>query len=484
MFDRDSVLRNYLRKYASKDLGIPQSIINYGMGLVSPDRVSVNSLPDTPMKDAFISKTHQYKRFATGRVKKAKPKYKLEFEVDRAVAEKGSRRKLGGIMYNRGIIGRPIRGKFRKIIGNQSAREQIETGAAVEAYNCAYVAHSSHPKAMVVKHLALAAIQQYCKDAKITHRYFTEKICRPDSSGPTAGSVLDCRVQFSSGSGAGVAQQVSATNTDTWEGFAIKVANMLTEYLSNGTDYHLMYILFQGQIPSSTASIFSFPHIVYNGDELMITLVGKSILQLQNQTPGGDQGEAADDSVLAIDVNPLRGKMYEINGDRICPKDTTLGTSLEQWTSGIYGQLKFYDQATASDPWPAAYKPFITKPPIANFWAHCTKSRYVNLVPGQVRKDVLSHTVTKSLKGWLRSMADVLAAQTSPNTTLTDLSTSYVERCPFTRTHLFALEKMCDTSVATTNQIKVGFEIVLNMSSYTRVKRKFLIQPLRTAKIS
>ena len=392
------------------------------------------------------------------------------------------KKKSGGSMIT-GRSGRRF-GRVRKRgPGSQLSREKIEKGDIANGWNCLYVGHTTHPRAMTFKHVVLGLLQKYCFDSKINVKYWSEFIAKVSGTASVAGNYFECTYHVSDGSTVNTRYSVFANESDTWETFAIKLANDMIAKLNAITKY-IDFVMFYGLSPSATtASTSPLPQMVYRTDDIMITVHSESIMQIQNQTSGDVTGST---NVTSVGANPMRGKKYGFTGDTIRVKETTQGGGGPWFLyDGVHGYLQAADRTGATAPGSSVwgnYEKYVKKPPSNDFFRNCTGSRYVNIEPGVIRKSYLRHKVTKSFHHWIISYRETFNALITKS--LSALKTNK-DRLPFSRSSLYGLEKKCD-SIATTdkNELLVGYEVVLSMSTSVKMRRRTFAEPLVEAKIA
>lgn len=202
----------------------------------------------------------------------------------------------------------------------------------------------------------------------------------------------------------------------------------------------------------------------YNPTELIISVKGESALQVQNRTAadgGGDQLDASN-----IFANPLRGKYYTFKRNR--PVIRTAGAELTRDKLAYFpyninsGTINGADSRTVNNAQVSAFtnnvKEDLRKPPAGVFFENCDTSKYMTLLPGAVARSKCVAVEAHTLSTWF-TLFEPKFTQCGANATFATLNTN---DDPLTwkvgKSHMYGLEKLCDTDVVTNNQITVGLE--------------------------
>jgi len=165
-------------------------------------------------------------------------------------------------------------------------------------------------------------------------------------------------------------------------------------------------------------------------------------LSFQNQT-ASDLGAFTSD---AVDANPLKGMIYECNGNYFEP--TALSNRPDPTTTAQFaGDWCVADSASGiltGQPYDALTK----KPPQKSYFARINKATPMKLAPGQLHSVKASRTQTMS---WTSAMTKLL-------------KTFYTDAQPYQKNSLLgcsllvALEKMMDTRLPDETPISIGYQ--------------------------
>lgn len=209
-----------------------------------------------------------------------------------------------------------------------------------------------------------------------------------------------------------------------------------------------------------------------NGSNIWFDIVGNSNMQLQNRTLANNTTEPNRFNANDITNNPLRGKRY----DGVCNQHV-LKFVENVAVPGPVPSL-YYDNSTgvlALSSTDAAFTPAIQqslkKPPLRSAFSNALKSKYTQLLPGEIRRSNVKSSMNIGLNGLLATYG--VAIRTAPN--MFSLANAMVMKG---RNSLYAFEKLCDTGSSTeASGISVGYETVSTVSAVCYVKKKVNMNP-------
>ena len=319
--------------------------------------------------------------------------------------------------------------------------------------DCVYLIHATHPAKYVLKTLAMTMVHKYFQQCNVHIRSFADPIGFYTAVGSFAKFNLRCVVVFQGKPEAAADPQfwtiadAQLAGVNTYEEFAIALADGLCGIYDNTTARHQPYITeVQWHCTGATGTTLQARN--WDASEINIAISGKSLVNIQNRTAGGDVG--ASQETTSIYANPLHGKHYSIkgNGARIkhLGRDST-GTSVQlavNQSNGCFskGANDTDVGAQASDT--------LKQPPQGNYFHNCTKTGYIRLEPGSIKQSVCYAVVTKKLNRWLNDLKSLLET----NSTLGALDN--FQTFSMGETKMVALEKVAD--LGATNAVTIGFE--------------------------
>lgn len=225
----------------------------------------------------------------------------------------------------------------------------------------------------------------------------------------------------------------------TYQAVAVRVAQAIQVALpTTGMDVHWIEAILYEFTDALTKPIVSG---IVSLQQFMIDIECGVSLNVQNQTPSDTSSTSTD----VINSNPVRGKMYMVNGNHFEPKNVSnridpetsdqllsgwgIATTLRgEWSNGSY------DKATK-------------KPPPASFFARIVKSESATIAPGECMIFKGSRTQTFS---WTNLLVKLLI------TTAQDLD--YVRNPLLGCSIMVAMEKVMDTRLTTEVAITLGYQ--------------------------
>lgn len=453
-----------------------------------PVKDIVDSLQSGVSKVAKVAKAIKRVRDAVSQSSNIKPRKRVKREKGKRARVSSSKRAMTKTAQPfTSVIGKKIKDARKlKIPKVRYLRGHYEASGTVTGVECVFVGHTALPFKVAMKYLGLAIVEQYLRDSKISIARIDE-VC-----GKTHGALGDTEgfyswyITYQSLGENDTQTQVTSVTTslgDTWEDFALKITNhMLATFFDNAPGYGVqnrrffemgIHGRFDEQAPANAIALVNstrFPqHVVYKCDELHLEIVSTSHYLMQNRTTSASGSSSTD----VIDVNPIHGKQYDFKGNRLNFRMSVLGDTAKTqnfFAGNQTGLIATQDKNGATDSWPADMMQYVTKPPAANTFQQSVRSNYVKMLPGEIRRSVLTQKVDKTLNQWL-----IWLQSTSKGNAQLSAYGDQVDyyRLPFTHSRMFAFEEMCDTSiVATTNTVTIAHEVNIHVKSRGYVKRK------------
>jgi len=398
---------------------------------------------------------------------------------------KSGERDLGRKSARSGYSKRISGGKKIKSYDRYLVSKKIEKGVNFLAYNAIYAGGWTHPAQQTIGLIAQALIRFFAIKLNIDFASFEEDFLLPQNSLQNFSIDFWWRNEDPSQQALQVTQVLS-TGIFTWSVFAGFLVQKFLEVfgIANKTvdkvepAKRLIYIGLRGQ---GVAPVIGSQ--LYKADELFVTVNGVSNIQVQNRTPGVDPtvpGELIDqtDSIFA---NPLRGQYYTFNNGRpvikspgtvsateysLVPADAATGT-ITAWDERGTIPFKLFDQTVVSA---------LKKPPPGRMFTNCKTSKTMQIDPGQIAISKAKASVTKSLSSWMYLLSEKMrAVSTKTYVGLAFDSDPISYRVGVS--HMYGLEKMCDTEAGSVVGPRVGIEHNLYMSAKVVHKRKQGILP-------
>lgn len=405
-------------------------------------------------------------------------------------------------------------GKFRrpkKVKKPQSSiTGKFEFKITQQALRCAYVGHSALPLQATLKFLGCAIVQWYLKSIRLGTTLLTSKIGAV--LGPSAGSLLqfDMAVKSTIAQGPGTPEipnliQAVALVDDTWEDFAIRISDALIDgvrtYVLSSAAGTVAFVRQRMMFSQMAIGAYAangthdLPKRIINASDLILCVSGESYMQLQNRT----QAETGGDEIDVVDANPLRGKVYEVNGSLFRFKEiddsVVAGNLIEMRANAATGIIQDGDYVPIPGATGAPYSTtnfsgmvqYLTKPPRPEFFRGKVKAAYVRMEPGAIKQSRVKAVVEKSLEQWCQWLMRLNLRYESANggnvfgpTSLESMDDGR-NTVNFTKTKLYAFEKMCDTTVLTDpvtdfnnpGQITLGAEVTLFMKAWSKSKTSY-----------
>ncbi|UOF79629.1 putative capsid protein [Circoviridae sp.] len=345
---------------------------------------------------------------------------------------------------------------------------KVEKGESYVGWHCMYPGGVTHPLYYTFYSLSLAMIRFFMMKAKVEFGSWNDK--------PMMPLVTNCFwfVRYYTKAEGDLPDQLRAVSVDmsnqsTWEGCAVKLANSFVATF--GSTQQILRITNIGIHPDldiSGKESFVASQL-YNARDIYITVKGESHLQVQNRTLADTSvGDSAD--ATNIFNNPMRGKYYSFKNGRPFIRNIAYGTasqrsSFENTFEGVISQQDRYTSGgTNGSNFSDAVADEIRKPPNGNYFVNCTNAKFCRVLPGAILTSRATSTVTHSLNTWLsifKNKFDMVGTKTLDGLRANADPLDYRVGV----SHMYGLEKMVDTDRVQGNQLEIGIEHNLFMST-------------------
>jgi len=350
-----------------------------------------------------------------------------------------------------------------------------ERGWQHGAYNSVYVGGTTHPCYLTLRVIAMSILRFMMVKANISFANFKNFITMP----AVGGSAFDVRVwtrQVTPTLGALTTNAITS-NGKTFQELADDLATLLISNLTTTGSRRLVAI----GLTQQTTTVPTISSQYYLAEDIYITVKGESGLQVQNRTNAETSDVSGRENSDSIYNNPLRGKYYTFRSSRPILRDPENLTATQNDTmqyGSQFGDIRTGDRESAIlTDWNNAVENTLQKPPPGNTFSNCATTKYMGVKPGEIVKSKVQHTVRMNLALWMDKFSSKF--ETAAVKTLAGLLT---DRDPFDwrvgKSHIFGLEKTCDTSSTTSQEVTVGLEVNLFMVAKMDHRRKFSTLPL------
>lgn len=253
-----------------------------------------------------------------------------------------------------------------------------------------------------------------------------------------------------------VAQQNYAIQAaDTYEGVASQLFLLITTQLgiSPNTVWEKVW-LNEMTDPAQTVALLMLKN-------LRLHFSCRSDMSIQNRTLAGTTG-APDPDNTDITNNPIYGRAYWGGGTGFIPKWRKSGDT--SYVDFIADRSFGFIKNNSSDTVPEV----INKPPYGSFFQGTKKTTTVRIMPGQIKKDVVSGAFTVHFNSFSSECGKFYY----------EFAASTVEiKTKYGSVMMYGLDKVLD-SRASENVISVGFEITQTIKCYASEVRKTETDPL------
>jgi len=362
---------------------------------------------------------------------------------------------------------------------------KIEKGQSQAAWNCVYVGGATHPAQATFSMVVQSLVRFMMLRANIDFGSFDEDMLFPGLSSQTFSFDYWWR-QDTRQATALTLVSVSSAGLGTWSSWAGAIGDSLVSTFGSGPTQtvpsdaasparRLCYIALRG---TGTAPVVASQF--YKADDIFIAVKGESKVQVQNRTKA-DSGTDKE-TTESIFVNPLRGKYYNFQKGRPYIKSVgnVQATQLTYFPYGAQaGEIARADRfgATPDTNFAGPVNAAMRKPPPGYWFSNCSHSRYCAVDPGQILQAACADTVNMTLASWLYRLRDKFFQVTTKTFNALATQDDPVEY-RLGISHMFALEKMCDTAPASeAASVVVGLEHTLYMAATVEWKPTMGIVP-------
>lgn len=333
---------------------------------------------------------------------------------------------------------------------------KIERGQQTEGWNAVYVGGTTHPTYATLRVLSMALVRYCMVKAKIDFSHFNEFMLFPIAGGSNVSFYIWYREEGAANGAMATASTTS--NGKTFQQFADDIATLFVANISTtGSRRLFAFGLHQTQ---QTVPMIASQY--YLAEDVYVTVKGESGLQVQNRT-AAEGGSDNSDSVLH---NPLRGKYYQFSSNRPVIRNGVDAGAANK-TSFPYdvefGQILESDRNGAAAPGTSSWVPSVEnalrKPPPGNLFSNCATTKYVGMSSGEILKSKVQFTATMKLSRWMDRFAAKFE-QTTTKTLAGLIASSALDPWEWRvgRSHMYGMEKSCDTTVTNSNEIRLGHE--------------------------
>lgn len=358
---------------------------------------------------------------------------------------------------------------------------KVEKGLAGYGWNATYSGGTTHPCYQVLRVTCMGLVRFLMMKAKIDFGHFQDFITAP----LVGGSAFDVRIWFREETPVtGNLTSVGLTsNGKTFLQLADDLAGLLVAQLSTTGSKRLIGF----GLTQQTTAVPTLASQYYLVEDIYVEIKGESSVQLQNRTPAEGAGGVTPDGIYQSDniyANPLRGKYYTFSSARPIIRDPENAVAAALSTlpyESTYGYIARSDRTgsggAATSDFSAPVENALKKPPPGAMFSNCSHTRYMGVKPGEIVKAKIQHTVKLRLSTLMSKFASKFEAATVK--TLAGLA---AQLDPFDwymgKSHIYGLEKTCDTTTATADEVFVGIEHNLFMSCIVTHKPKIGSVPL------
>lgn len=357
---------------------------------------------------------------------------------------------------------------------------KVEKGFNFVGWHAIYPGGVTHPSSGVLRMISYAIIRFMMKQAKIDFGNWDDLMVVPTS-------VQDARIAIrifwkTEGQGnSALAQEScfsSSLGTRSFENYAQLFASRLISTFSNALTEGSRRLVGLSIGPEETDDISQnfISAQYYHASDLYVSVKGESTLQVQNRTLA-DGGTNATDSDNIFN-NPLRGKYYTFARGRPVIRNVGSGDTATSRTyfpyfaqNGIIAQQDRFGAAPGGSNFSENVSKAIRKPPNGVFFTNCKTTKMCQVLPGAIMRSRIEHDVTHNVATWMNLFRSKFQSTTSKTIAGLD-GTEDPSDYTVGVAHMYGLEKMVDTDLVNDNQLQIGHEHNLFMSSKAMYRPK------------
>lgn len=347
---------------------------------------------------------------------------------------------------------------------------KIERGESYVGFHCMYPGGVTHPLYYTYLSMCYALIRFFMRKAKVDFGSFYDIPMMPSVNGAKWG-VRYYYVAEGDNPSDLVGVSVDMSDAGSYEACAIRLSNSLVEtFGANNQIRKMTQIVCHPSFPNVLAKSdeCTIATQVYNARDLYISIKGESSIQIQNRTladsTAGDQRDSSN-----IFNNPLRGKYYTFKSGRPFIRNLAWGVvpnrySFENNSNGSITQQDRFATGPSGTNFSEVVATELRKPPAGTYFINCVTTKHTNVMPGAILHSRIQDTAVHSINKWLsifKSKFDLVLNKSLAGLLAAGEPLDY----HVGKSHMYGLEKMVDTDQVSTNQLEIGHEHNLFMSS-------------------
>jgi hypothetical protein len=357
--------------------------------------------------------------------------------------------------------------KVKKVKWPCICKDERTTSAS--STECAYIVHGTHPTRYVMRMIAMSMIHKYFEQNGIWIQNWTANAGLHTGVGTVATINLTVVAEYQQRAESSSDPQYLTILTIVGTPSYLELADSLADGLVNlcttvTEDLMVTKIQWKSNGTGSTGTNMAFK--LWDASEIRIDIYGKSMLNIQNRTTGGEGPGTGSKETTSIFANPLHGKHYLVKGFGARVKNLGVGvlsTSDQLVPSTLTGEVGIGSNATSFG---AQAQDILKQPPLPNYFQNCIGSSYIRLEPGAIKQSTAYKTVSKTLNQWYR----ILHLQLQNVTTVGAIR--QYGRTPIGLTRMIAMEKVANMG-STNPVVLAGERDAVYMSKLTFRKRRF-----------
>lgn len=323
---------------------------------------------------------------------------------------KASLRKMRRKIDVRGYGGKKFskRKRTKLSVGLRSGSVQkVEQAISIASAKCLYVGHNSHSIQTTIRGIGLAIVRLVARRWKQDFSSFLTLINGDLSTGDSSIKVT---VTYRNAYNGPLLSTNFALTGATWRELADRLMEEIISIITSGLIYFELHQLIFGNEIGTYASVNSVQ--VYDAKRLKITVSGKSVMKLQNITVSNSGDLVANEQADDIANNPIRGKRYFGYGQNHSFKynnDYVTSTNIFNYAPDKgHFSYQYEDSSLTGD-----MQKVLSQPPPYKAFSCCTGNGYVKLMPGEIKKSVVTKSYTKNLNQWILFLINAFRSSTS-----------------------------------------------------------------------
>lgn len=353
-------------------------------------------------------------------------------------------------------------GPFRRP-GRRHAPSHSFTGAILKTDNggkaegtsdkTLYFGHTNAPPEHLLTIVCMALIRKLAKKMGIDFTAFDKEVYRMwGSSSYTANGTIFLDYTYRTATTmVGDDTSFAVGGNATWQNLADTLKTTIVNTMATIDadfihSFRLKNIWWRGDDTAASSSQITTPFARMQVENSVVSLTMNSTLCIQNRTPAeADATGHGHETHDHIENNPLKGRVYQVNGingfrlKATSDASTSFLLTADKTTGIIQGNS---DDASLT----SNMQSRLSRAPLASHFSRCNQSAPIRLGPGKIKKSYLKSGATIGLNGFLQKMRPNI--QTAANTK---------PYCWLGKARLFALEKMLHVDANDPN-IFIGYE--------------------------